>query len=137
MSWRLGKLRPAGALVLVRVDERVSHYGAIEIPDEYRRYPQTGTVLAVGPGAVDLSTGRRDPLGVEPGERVVFGKWNGTGIDDPEDDYQPQSWAGGDARYRLMNQGKQFPDIYGVIDDAPATIDEYGAPQLRALRGAA
>jgi co-chaperonin GroES (HSP10) len=132
MGWTTTSIRLTGAHVLVRLDEQATHFGAIEIPDEFRKYPQTGAVIAVGPGPVNLATGRRDPLGVEVGERVVFGKWNGVGLADPDDDYAP----GREDRYRLMDQGKQFPDIYGVIEDAPEVVSEYGAPQVRPLRGA-
>ena len=38
-----------------------------------------GEVVAVGPGARDAN-GKRHPLDVKSGDRVLFGKWSGTEV---------------------------------------------------------
>ena len=49
------------------------------IPDTAKEKPMQGEVLAVGPGA---RNGKGDlvPMGVEVGDRVLFGKWSGTEV---------------------------------------------------------
>lgn len=110
MSWTLAKgLRPIGNRVLVKLDGRASHSGAIEIPDEYRRQPETGTVIAVGAGRCD-KRGVMPIIDIKPGDRVVFGKWNGEPVDPPDDDPSGE--------YYMMNidPSLRIQDVYGVED---------------------
>lgn len=131
MKWTTDGVRPLGARVIVKLDPQAETYGGvIEIPDDFRLQQQTGTVIAVGPGAYD-KRGRRIPVGVQPGERVVFGKWNGTPLPDPEDDDSGKPTP----RYFLMEQADTkrltstaplvIDDIYGVVEDA----DEGAIPE--------
>ena len=53
--------------------------GGIIISDTAKEKPIEGEVLAVGAGAPD-ETGRIIPLAVKAGDRVLFGKWAGTGV---------------------------------------------------------
>jgi chaperonin GroES len=72
--------RPLGDRVLVkRVEEESKTKGGIIIPDTAKEKPQEGEVVAVGPGARD-EAGNLVPLGVNAGDRVLFGKWSGTEV---------------------------------------------------------
>ena len=47
------------------------------IPDTAKEKPQEGLVLAVGPGRV-LDDGKREPMGVKAGDKVLYAKYAGT-----------------------------------------------------------
>jgi chaperonin GroES len=53
--------------------------GGIIIPDTAKEKPQEGKILAVGPGKVN-DEGKRTPLEVKKGDRVLFSKYAGTEI---------------------------------------------------------
>ena len=73
-------IRPLNDRVLVtRVAEEKQTAGGIIIPDTAKEKPQEGKVMAVGPGKQD-ETGKRTPLGVKKGDRVLFSKYAGTEI---------------------------------------------------------
>ncbi len=48
-------------------------------PTPPRRKPQEGEIIAVGSGARD-EAGKRMPLDVKAGDRILFGKWSGTEV---------------------------------------------------------
>jgi chaperonin GroES len=74
------KFRPLHDRVLIRrVEEDDKTRGGIFIPDSAKEKPMEGEIVAVGPGARD-DRGLVAPLDVKPGDRVLFGKWSGTGI---------------------------------------------------------
>ena len=74
------KLRPLQDRVLIRrVDPEAKTAGGIIIPDTAQEKPMEGEVVAVGPGARD-EDGKRQPLDVKSGDRVLFGKWSGTEV---------------------------------------------------------
>jgi chaperonin GroES len=74
------KIRPLNDRVLVlRIDEEEKTSGGIIIPDTAREKPQEGKIVAVGPGKLD-ENGKRIPLEVKTGDRVLFGKYAGTEI---------------------------------------------------------
>ena len=50
------------------------------IPDTAKEKPQTGEVLAVGPGRRSDQTGAIIPLDVKVGDTVVYSKYGGTEI---------------------------------------------------------
>ncbi|QDU25939.1 10 kDa chaperonin [Anatilimnocola aggregata] len=71
------KLVPLGDKVIIRrlpAEERTA--GGIVLPDSAREKPQQGRVLSVGDGAL-LSDGRRSPLTVQEGDRVMFHAYAG------------------------------------------------------------
>jgi chaperonin GroES len=71
---------PLGDRVVVRrVDEETMTKGGIIIPDTAKEKPQEGEVVAVGPGARD-DDGKRIPMDVKPGDRILFGKWSGSEV---------------------------------------------------------
>ena len=74
------KFRPLHDRVVVRrIDEDQKTAGGIIIPDTAAEKPQTGEIVAVGPGARD-DDGKIVPLDVKSGDKVLFGKWSGTEV---------------------------------------------------------
>lgn len=73
------KLQPLADRVLVRAEDTEEALpSGLVIPDTAKEKPQEGTVLAVGPGAYD--DGKRIPLDVKEGDRVIFSKYGGTEV---------------------------------------------------------
>ena len=62
-----------------RVEEDEKTAGGIIIPDTAKEKPSQGEVIAVGPGARD-EDGKRVPMDVAAGDRILFGKWSGTEV---------------------------------------------------------
>lgn len=80
------KIKPLNNRVLVlRVEPEQKTKGGIIIPDTAKEKPQEGKVAAVGPGKM-ADDGKRIPLEVKPGDRILFSKYAGTeiNIDDVE-----------------------------------------------------
>lgn len=74
------KVRPLHDRVIVkRVKEEEKTKGGIIIPDTAKEKPVEGKIVAVGAGKV-LEDGKRVPLQVKAGDRVLFGKYAGTEI---------------------------------------------------------
>ncbi len=74
------KLRPLQDRILVqRVEEETTTKGGIIIPDTAKEKPAEGKVSAVGNGKVG-DDGKRVPLEVKKGDRVLFGKYAGTEV---------------------------------------------------------
>ena len=73
-------VRPLHDRIIVRrLDEGEQNIGGIIIPDTAKEKPQQGTVLAVGKGKVN-DDGKRIPLDVKAGDRILFGKYAGQEI---------------------------------------------------------
>ena len=72
-------------LLLKRIEEKEQRRGNIIIPDTAKEKPMEGKVVAVGSGKVG-DDGKRQPMEVKVGDRVLFGKYAGTEIkiDDKE-----------------------------------------------------
>jgi chaperonin GroES len=60
--------------------------GGLIIPDTAKEKPQRGEIIAVGPGKV-TDDGKTQPLGVKPGDSVLYGKYSGTEITVDGTDY--------------------------------------------------
>ena len=74
------KIRPINDRILVlRIAEEQKTAGGIIIPDTAKEKPQEGKVIAVGPGKIG-DDGKRVPLEVKKGDRVLFSKYAGTDI---------------------------------------------------------
>ena len=72
--------RPLRDRVLVkRIEAETKTAGGIIIPDTAKEKPTEGEVIAVGNGTLDES-GKRVPLEVKVGDRVLFEKWGATEI---------------------------------------------------------
>ncbi|RMG65744.1 MAG: co-chaperone GroES [Calditrichaeota bacterium] len=71
------KLRPLGTHIIVRrLENEEKTPGGIIIPDTAKEKSQRGEVIAVGNGRV-LKNGRRVPLDVREGDRILFSKYAG------------------------------------------------------------
>jgi chaperonin GroES len=81
------KVRPLHDRILVkRIEEKEVVKGGIIIPDTAKEKPMEGEVFAVGPGKL-LEDGKRSPIDVKVGDRVLFGKYAGTEIKIDDVDY--------------------------------------------------
>ena len=73
-------LHPLHDRVLVkRIEDEPARRGAIIIPDSAKGKPQEGKVIAVGKGRVS-EAGKKTPLDVKAGDRVLFGKYSGSEV---------------------------------------------------------
>jgi len=80
------KIRPLQDRIIVkRIEEEEKTKGGIIIPDTAKEKPMEGEVIAAGTGKI-LENGKKQPLEVKEGDRVLFGKYAGTEvkIDDVE-----------------------------------------------------
>ncbi len=74
------KLRPLQDRILVqRVEEETTTKGGIIIPDTAKEKPAEGKVTAVGNGKLG-EDGKRVPLEIKKGDRILFGKYSGTEV---------------------------------------------------------
>src|SRR5213594_4483337 len=74
------KVKPLNDRVLIkRMDPEEKVKGGIIIPDTAKEKPLEGKVVAVGAGRLD-DNGKRIPLEVKAGDRVLIGKYAGTEI---------------------------------------------------------
>jgi len=74
------KIRPLQDRILVqRVEEEKTTKGGIIIPDTAKEKPIEGKIVAVGSGRVG-DDGKKIPLEVKKGDRVLFGKYGGTEV---------------------------------------------------------
>ena len=73
-------VRPlADRLLVRRIEEQETKRGGIIIPDTAKEKPQEGEVIAVGPGRT-TEDGKRIPLDVKKGDRILIGKYSGTDV---------------------------------------------------------
>jgi chaperonin GroES len=80
------KLQPLGDRVLVKpIEKEEKTKSGIYLPDTAKEKPQEGEIIAVGPGKYD-ETGKRIPMDLKVGDRVIYAKYGGTEIkvDDEE-----------------------------------------------------
>jgi chaperonin GroES len=80
-------IRPLHDRVLVkRIELQEQVRGGIIIPDTAKEKPQEAEVVAVGPGKL-TDEGKRTPLEVQPGDRILMGKYSGSEIKIDDTDY--------------------------------------------------
>jgi chaperonin GroES len=80
-------ITPLHDRVLVRrLEEKEQVKGGIIIPDSAKEKPQEGEVIAVGAGKV-TDDGKRIPLDVKAGDRILFGKYSGNDIKIDDEEY--------------------------------------------------
>ncbi len=80
-------IRPLHDRVLVkRIEQAEQMRGGIIIPDTAKEKPQEAEVVAVGPGKLN-DDGKRAPMDVKAGDRVLMGKYSGSEIKVDENDY--------------------------------------------------
>ena len=81
------KVKPLHDRILVqRIEEKEQKRGSIIIPDTAKEKPMEGKVIAVGAGRLEKD-GKRVPLEVKVGDRVLFGKYAGTEIKIDDNDH--------------------------------------------------
>ena len=82
------KFSPLGNRVVIEPsedDEQLSA-GGIYLPDTAKEKPQEGMVVAVGPGKLS-DEGKRIPMEVKVGDKVVYSKYSGTEYKEGEIEY--------------------------------------------------
>ena len=93
-------LQPIGDKVVVEREEtKEKTAGGIYLPDNAKDKPTRGTIMAVGTGRL-LDDGKRGPMQVKVGDRVLFTS------------YAPEVIEIGDQEYLLMAES----DILAVIE---------------------
>ena len=81
------KIRPLHDRILVkRQEEKEVKKGGIIIPDTAKEKPQEGKVVAVGNGKVS-DEGKKIPLDVKAGDKILFGKYSGSEVKIDDEDY--------------------------------------------------
>jgi len=76
-----GSIRPLHDKILVKRDEAQSKTDSgIFLPETSKDKPKTGTIEAVGDGALNTDTGKRIPLSVKKGDKVIFSSYSGTEV---------------------------------------------------------
>jgi len=79
-------VKPLSDRILVRrLEEVETKRGGIIIPDTAKEKPQQGEVIAVGPGRFE--DGKRVPLDVKKGDKVLMGKYSGSEVKIDGTDY--------------------------------------------------
>ena len=74
------KIKPLSDRVLVRrLEAEEKTKGGIISPDTAKEKPREGKIVAVGEGHVD-EDGKRRPLAVKAGDKVLFNSYAGTDI---------------------------------------------------------
>jgi chaperonin GroES len=74
------KLQPLADRIVVKPTQKEEMTkGGIYLPDTAKEKPQEGEVIAVGPGRM-TDDGKRIPLDVKVGDRVIYSKYGGSEI---------------------------------------------------------
>ncbi|BAC07739.1 co-chaperone GroES [Thermosynechococcus vestitus] len=87
VSLSVSTVKPLGDRIFVKVaesEERTA--GGILLPDNAREKPQVGEVTAVGPGKL-TEDGKRQPMDVKVGDKVLYSKYAGTEVKLAGEDY--------------------------------------------------
>ena len=80
-------IRPLHDRVVVkRIEQQEQVRGGIIIPDTAKEKPQEAEVMAVGPGKLQ-EDGKRQPMDVKSGDRILIGKYSGSEIKIDDDEY--------------------------------------------------
>ena len=73
------KIAPLADRVVVKaLEETEQMRGGLYIPDTAKEKPQQGEIVAVGPGSIE--DGKRVPMDVKVGDKVLYGKYSGTEV---------------------------------------------------------
>ena len=73
------KIHPlADRVVIAPAEETEQMRGGLYIPDTAKEKPQQGEIVAVGPGRFEK--GKRVPMDVKVGDKVLYGKYSGTEV---------------------------------------------------------
>ncbi len=81
------QVKPLGDRVLIKpLEAKDMKKGGIIIPDTAKEKPQEGEVIEVGPGRV-TDDGKKVPMEVKKGDKVLYGKYSGTEITIEDTEY--------------------------------------------------
>ncbi len=73
------QVKPLSDRVVVKaLEEMEVKKGGIIIPDTAKERPMQGEVIEVGPGRVE--DGKKVPMEVKKGDKVLYGKYSGTEV---------------------------------------------------------
>src|SRR5687767_1629395 len=72
-------------VLVTRLEAKEVAKSGLIIPDTAKEKPQEGQVMAVGAGKIEK--GKRVPLDVKVGDRILFGKYTGSEIKIDDQDY--------------------------------------------------
>ncbi|MCG0274951.1 MAG: co-chaperone GroES [Thermosediminibacteraceae bacterium] len=79
-------IKPLGDRVVIKVLEKEEKTkGGIVLPDTAKEKPQKGEVIAVGTG--EIIDGKKVPLEVKVGDKVIFSKYAGTEVKIDDEEY--------------------------------------------------
>ena len=79
-------IRPLEDRIVVQaVEAETTTASGLVIPDTAKEKPQEGIVLAIGPGRFE--DGKRVPLDVKEGDRVLYSKYGGTEVKYNNEEY--------------------------------------------------
>jgi len=94
------QIKPLYDRVVVKpFEEQEVKKGGIIIPDTAKEKPMEGEVMEVGSGRV-TDEGKKMPLEVKKGDRILYGKYSGTEVNV------------GDTEYLIMRES----DIFAIIN---------------------
>ena len=73
-------LKPLGDRIIAKaVAAEEITAGGIVLPDSAQEKPQEADVVAIGPG-MQLASGKKAPMDVKVGDRIIYGKYGGTEV---------------------------------------------------------
>jgi chaperonin GroES len=73
-------IQPLFDNVLIKpLEAELKTASGIILPETAQQKPQTGEVIAVGPGRVTIK-GEKEPMVVKVGQKVVYKKWGGSDV---------------------------------------------------------
>jgi chaperonin GroES len=73
-------------IVIKQSDAEEKTAGGIILPDAAQEKPQTGKVVAIGPGKL-LDDGKRAKMSVKKNDEVIYGKYMGSDIEIDREKY--------------------------------------------------
>lgn len=80
------KVSPLADRVVIRaLEETEQMRGGLFIPDTAKEKPMQGEIIAVGPGRYE--EGKRVPMELKVGDRVLYGKYSGTEVTIDDEQY--------------------------------------------------
>ena len=78
---------PLGERVVIRpIEKEETRASGIILPDTAKEKPQEGEIVAQGPGRV-TDEGKRIPMEIKEGDRVIYSKYAGTEYKVDDDEY--------------------------------------------------
>ena len=84
-----GPLEPVANYILVKIDDGIdATKGGVFLPDQAKEKPSAGIVVAAGEGKSHPDTGVVIPNPVTEGDRVLYGKFDGTSVKYNGEDHQ-------------------------------------------------